>query len=361
MEKIHPQFCLNNHQFKTIDEWILFAKTINKEVSEFLINWFDESKYIALKTSGSTGIPKEIQLKKEYMMNSALATGAYFKLFENTTALLCMSPSFIAGKMMLVRAMVLGWKLDVVEPTSNPLKNSYKSYDFCAMVPLQMSASLNELHKIKILIIGGGAVSSSLKNEIQKLTTQVYATYGMTETVTHIALQKLNNFKNVIASETKQSIYQTLPNIFISVDNRGCLVIEAPLIADKKIITNDLVEVLSPNSFQWLGRIDNVINSGGMKLYPEQIEEKLTAIIKNRFFVAAESDELLGEKVVLVMESERIEDKNLQKLKDKMKVLLSPFEMPKAIYFIPKFIETATKKIQRSKTLDLIFNQPKNY
>lgn len=353
MYPFHSQFKLNTQQFNNAEALITYAKLMDDETHQFLKNWFDETAFIKVLTSGSTAIPKEICLKKEFMVNSAKATATYFNLHENTTALLCMSPKYIAGKMMLVRAMVLGWELDVVDPVSNPLKNIHKNYDFCAMVPMQIAASLDELYKIKILIVGGGAVSHTLKQTIQKLKTQIFATYGMTETITHIAIQKLNH--------NPTNYFECLPNIKISKDNRGCLVINAPLIADEILITNDLVSLINETAFKWLGRFDNVINSGGVKLFPEQIEKKLTDIIANRFFIASKNDELFGEKVILVIESAPLDAVNLQALKNQLKTILSTYEIPKALYFTPYFVETDTKKIQRSKTLDLIFNQLENY
>ncbi len=143
--------------------------------------------FIIVNTSGSTGKPAQIKLKKEHMINSALATGSFFKLPENTTALLCLSPNYIAGKMMLVRALTLGWQIDIVEPSTNPLDKLQKHYDFCAMVPIQLQNSLSKIHFIKKLIVGGGAVSTELIKKLQDVTTEVFATYGMTETITHIA------------------------------------------------------------------------------------------------------------------------------------------------------------------------------
>lgn len=349
MLTINPQFYLNGHQFKSTDELISFAQSINKETHQFLINWFDTSAFLLITTSGSIGKPKVIKLKKEHMINSAKATGAYFNLPENTTALLCLSTQYIAGKMMLVRAMTLGWKLDLVNPESNPLQHSKKCYDFCAMVPMQVDASLHDLHRIKILIIGGGAVSKSLQQKLQPLKTVVFATYGMTETATHIAIQRLNNHPT--------DFFECLNHIKIAVDNRNCLIIDAPKITDELLITNDVVEIIDEHRFKWLGRFDHIINSGGIKLLPEQIENKLTAMIPYRFFIASEKDELLGEKVVLVIESLPLEEQNLLELKSKLKLVLSPYEIPKLIYFTPNFIETVTKKIQRAKTLELIMNK----
>ena len=276
--KFHKSFKLQGNSFNSVEELLLSSKSIAIEVYQFLEDWFDDKLFIEVKTSGSTGAPKLIQLQKKFMINSANATGDFFELSENTTALLCMSPNYIAGKMMLVRALTLGWDLDVVEATSMPLKNSNKNYDFSAMVPLQVANSLSEIEKIKKLIIGGGVVSNQLLNQIQHIKNEVFATYGMTETITHIAVRKLNNFQKAIERETKQSQfsippndkipsqaeknvrfrlaeldaashYKVFTNIKISTDERGCLVIEAPKISDELIITNDLVELFSEIDF----------------------------------------------------------------------------------------------------------------
>lgn len=209
---------------------------------------------------------------------------------------------------------------------------------------------MTELNKVKTLIIGGGIVSEVLKNRLESISTLVYATYGMTETVTHIAVKKLNHFLS--DTERSRSVYKTLPNINISLDDRSCLVIEAPKIAADKVVTNDLVEIVSDTEFQWLGRYDNVINSGGIKLIPEQIEEKLTEIISDRFFVSGIKDAVLGEKLILIIESNQYSKFKIQNLKLKS---LSKYEIPKGIYFVEKFVETESKKIQRKKTLELLF------
>ena len=353
-KKFHKDFRLNGKSFSSSDEISAFSNTISASISTFLSNWFSSDNFITVQTSGSTGKPKLIQLKKEFMINSALTTGEFFDLKENTTALLCLSTDFIAGKMMLIRALVFGWKLDVVEPISNPIENLKKEYDFAAFVPMQLQNSLKNIHKIKTIIVGGGIVSSKLEKQIQNIKTQVFATYGMTETITHIAVKKLNNVSE--DELISASYYRVLPNIKIYRDTRNCLVIDAPKISQEIIITNDVVEIISENEFKWLGRFDNVINSGGIKLHPEIIEEKLSAIIKERYFVAGIPDEILGEKLVLVIESNIISNEKEKSLQQEIRKLksLSKFEIPKKIYFVSKFIETETKKIQRSITLDLI-------
>lgn len=349
----HIKFRLQGNSFLSIEELLLFSKSISIEVHQFLENWFDRSAIIEVKTSGSTGIPKLIQLQKKHMINSAKATGEFFNLFENTTALLCMPVNFIAGKMMLVRALTLGWQLDIVETSSAPLKNIEKKYDFSAMVPLQVANSLQIIHNIKKLIIGGGIVSNELISKSQYLETEMFATYGMTETVTHIAIKKLNHFGSVISNGVEKSNYKTLPNIKISTDDRGCLVIKAPKISNKIIITNDLVELVSETEFKCLGRYDSIINSGGIKLIPEQIEEKFSEVIIQRFFVAGIPDAILGEKLILIVEgfeNDRIIDE-IKKIKS-----LSKFEIPKKIAYLKKFVFTETQKINRIETLKLLKN-----
>ena len=347
--QFHKAFKLQGESFNSPKDIITFSKSISLEVYNFFIEWFNTSSFIEVNTSGSTGTPKLIQLQKAYMVNSAKATGDFFDLREGTRALLCMSANFIAGKMMLARALTLGWHLDVVEVNSNPLKNISKTYDFCAMVPLQLHNSLTEVYKVKQLIVGGGVVSKELLDKIQDIDTAVYATYGMTETVTHIAIKKLNNSEqSKLGSET---YYNTLPNIKLGKDSRGCLVIDAPKISSEIILTNDLVDLISENQFKWLGRFDSVINSGGIKLIPEQIEEKLSKIIDQRFFLAGIKDDALGEKLILILEGQ-VDETILTQIKN-LKTL-SKFEIPKNCYFIPNFVETETKKINRIATLNVL-------
>lgn len=373
--KFHKNFKLNNNSFFNVDELLTFAASFSVEIHQFLEDWFSENNFITVQTSGSTGKPKSIQLKKQLMQNSAFATGEYFNLKENTRALLCLPIQYIAGKMMLVRALTLGWNLDAVAPNSYPLKDIEKEYDFSAMVPLQVENSISQLYFIKKLIVGGGVVSNQLQNKLQNSTTEVFATYGMTETITHIAAKKLNNFLSLQERITKKSFktrsikktdyfvprnsafYQTLPNVTIYKDERNCLVIDAKNVAEQVIFTNDVVNLISDTQFEWLGRFDNVINSGGIKLHPEKIEEKFANSIENRFFVAGIPDEKLGEKLVLIIELESKKAKDFKVfLQNRIKNLsiLTKFEIPKEIYFVDAFVETATKKIQRNKTLDLV-------
>jgi len=352
---LHTNFRLNGNVFDSKIDLLHFTEKRLNDVFLFLSDWFDDSDFVTVSTSGSTGKPKKILLKKEFMVNSAKATGYFFELNNGTTALLCMPVKYIAGKMMLVRAMVLGWHLDVVEPNSNPLKGIEKHYDFSAMVPMQLYNSLSEISIVNKLIVGGGLVTDDLQLKILDLPTEIYATYGMTESITHIAIKPLNIAAGWVFDK---DFYLTLEGVSIHIDKRNCLVIDAPKVSKDEIVTNDLVEIVSNNQFKWLGRYDHIINSGGIKLIPEQIEEKLSKIIKQRFFVAGVQDSVLGEKLVLVIEFQNLRF-NMEDLTLKIDSLtsLDKFEIPKEIYLIEQFVETESKKIQRQKTLDLILKR----
>ncbi len=336
---IHSDFKLNGKSFTYIEllSEALYLKEngqlFEKNIGKFLLEWLNNETFVFVYTSGSTGKPKQIILEKTAMIASAKATGAFFNLQPKNTALLCLSADYIAGKMMLVRAMTLGLHLDTTEPISNPLAN--KKYDFVAMVPMQVSNSLNQLHLVKTLLIGGTKVSYQLAESILKTNCHAFESYGMTETISHIAIKPIG-----------ATHFTVLPNVTISVDERSCLVIEALELSANKIVTNDIVEILNDSQFILKGRIDNVINSGGVKIFPEEIEEKLAKYISTPFFIASKPDEKFGEIVILILKGKSFEIEN------SIFSELSKYQIPKQIVFIDKFVETETNKINRKKTLD---------
>lgn len=338
--KIHNRFKLNGIHYNAqklklvAHSFIKEGEAFQHDIGVFILDWLDDNDFIIAHTSGTTGKPKAIKIEKQAMVNSAIATGDFFALQPGDTALNCLPSAFIAGKMMLVRAFVLGLEMDLVNPQGR-IEISAKAYDFAAMVPLQVENNFELLHNIKTLIIGGAQPNSQLVSRLQRLTTlKAYETYGMTETITHIAAKEINS-----------DFFQVLPEISIYKDERDCLVIDAPRITSEKIITNDLVDIVFDNQFKWLGRIDNVINTGGIKLFPEQIEKKLQPHIANRFFISSEEDDKLGNKIVLVIEQESNDfDTSIFKV-------LERYEKPKEIYFTSMFSETKTGKINRNETL----------
>ena len=355
--KVHLKFKLNGFHYshKELKEvsysFIKEGELYQQDLGNFLLDWLDENDFVRAKTSGSTGKPKNLKIKKQAMVNSALATGDFFNLTPGDKVLLCLPAQYIAGKMMLVRAMILGLELDLIEPKSKLDFSLNRLYAFCAMIPLQLQNNLENIINIKTIIIGGSVVSNELKKAIQGIKTDCYETYGMTETVTHIAVKKLNNFKELHEDSSYQfgqPYFKTLPNISISKDKRGCLVINAPKLTNTKVRTNDIIRMHSETEFEWLGRFDNVINSGGVKLFPEQIEAKLKQHINQRFFITSEPHKTLGNKVVLILEA----DSN--QMDTSIFNCLSKFEKPKKIYAIKQFKETISGKIQRKKTTELL-------
>jgi len=322
-----------------------------KSLYQFIAEWLNDRDTVVVQTSGSTGKPKQIQLPKAAMINSAKMTGHYFNFKEGQTALLCLPCSYIAGKMMVIRSFVWGLDLQTVEPVGNPMETIEQGIYFAAMVPLQVAKMLEKTPQkaafLSQLIIGGGKVSENLNKQLQNLSTKCYATYGMTETITHIAIQKLNG-------PDKKLTFQALPEVRLSLDKRNCLVIDAPAVAEESVVTNDIVRLISPTQFEWLGRFDNVINTGGVKVFPEQIEKKLEKIIKTRFFIHFLADEDLGQQIILIIEDSHWNVSQKIDYMTNVSQLLSKYEKPKQLFFIEKFVETPTKKIHRLKTKALL-------
>lgn len=342
---VHNRFKINGSYYSfsnlalVANDYIKEGKPHEKVIGDFLMDWIDSKNDIVLKTSGSTGTPKLMLYSKQALVNSALATGNHFNLKVGDRALHCLSADFVAGKMMLVRAMILGLELDVVLPNGNVLEGNDRLYDFAAMVPLQASNTMGQMDQIKTLLIGGAAPSSALLEQLQTKATDSFVTYGMTETLTHIASRSI---------KSKHAAYHLLPGVKITQDNRQCLTIEAPHITDKTIITNDLVDLKSDTSFTLLGRVDNVINSAGVKIIPELVEQKISTLIDCTFFIGSIKDERLGEKVVLVLEKKKNDQEEILAL---IKNELTPFETPKRVLFLDTFIYTENGKLKRKETL----------
>lgn len=311
----------------------------------FIRSWLNSELHVTLKTSGSTGTPKEITLTRQQLLDSATRTINKLGLTDKNTALVCLDTKYIAGKMMLVRALEASMNIVATEPSSDPLKDLHTQPDFGAFVPLQLDeifkneTSLAKLNRFKSILLGGAAVSPSLLEKIKTLSCDVYATYGMTETVSHIALQKLNG-------TDAQTSFEVLPGITITTDERDCLVITLPEFSEP-VITNDVVQLIDGRHFKILGRFDNVINSGGIKLIPESIEKKIEPLLAQPFFVAGVPDERLGTRLVLIIEGTPPTDISI-----KLKNTLPAYEVPKEILHTGQFIRTETHKINRAKSLE---------
>ncbi|OOG78265.1 AMP-binding protein [Algoriphagus sp. A40] len=346
------QLHFENQVFSKISDFGLECGSLpaySQAAFSFCKAWLSGETIFTQQTSGSTGIPKTIELHREQMQASAEATGAFFKTNQSTKLLCCLNPEYIAGKMMLVRAMVWDCPIWLVEPSSDPLKTLDFIPDFVAMVPLQVEqplgnpASLLKLKSTPHLIIGGAQISERLRKSLVEKGIQAWQTFGMTETVSHFALAKI---------ETGNVHYETLPGVEIGQDERGALWVKSPMSGPDKIRTNDLIELKSHNSFLWLGRADFVVNSGGIKLHPELLEQKAEASIQevfpgSRFFFYGEKDEKLGQKLVLLIESANGSKEKAKLLQEILKNRLTKYEFPKEIYFKEAFALTQSGKIDR--------------
>lgn len=272
-------------------------------VEEFLAEWRNDSPTVLVHTSGSTGEPKPMYVEKRRMEASAQMTCDFLGLREGDTALLCLPMDFIAGKMMVVRSLVRGLRLVCVEPSGEPLGTVDEPLDFAAMVSMQVWNSLQvaeqreRLMAIRQLIIGGGAIDDAQARALIGFPNQVWSTYGMTETLSHIALRRLSGPE---ASEW----YTPFAGVTLSQTAEGCLVIDAPAVHDGPLITNDIAELADDGRFKILGRKDNVICSGGLKIQAEEVERLLSAHLPEPFIITKRRDEKFGEVVVLLTEGD---------------------------------------------------------
>ncbi|MBD3636870.1 MAG: AMP-binding protein [Crocinitomicaceae bacterium] len=319
------------------------SKDFLREVKNFIEEWLNESESIEVTTSGSTGTPKTIKLEKDRIRASAKSTGEFFQFEKGQVALLNLSPQYIAGKLMIVRAVEHEMKLAIAPLQANPLENipDDLNIDFGAFVPSQIAAILKNpksteaLGRIKNVIIGGAPLHSNLENELTQLPVNIYASFGMTETITHFALRKLGT-----------PIYRCLNGFSVGIDNRSCLVVHENEIVKRMLVTNDVVDIIDHMTFKWKGRYDNVINSGGVKIYPERVEKMIAHLLpENRFYVTSKQDDKYGEVAVLVVEG----DVENEAILSDAKASLPRHHAPKELIVEDQLEETPTNKIIRKK------------
>jgi o-succinylbenzoate---CoA ligase len=352
---------INNREVE-LEEIVSGAEKARSDFEEstfsFIRSWLSGEMEFRQNTSGSTGLPKTISLHREQLITSANLTEEALQLRKGFHALVCLDTRYIAGKMMLVRSFVTGMRIIAVSPSANPLADvdSNQKIDFASFVPYQVQEIISSdkafrLNAIQTAIIGGAALDLVTKDGLQLFSCQFYATYGMTETVSHVALQKLNG-------KDASDFFHTLPGVEIKSDDRNCLIIKSPVIQDV-IHTNDIVELASEHTFRWVGRHDNVINSGGFKISPEILELEIEkffqkAEIDRPFFITGLPDEKLGTRMVLVIEGERLKGELIEKIKLMFKHSFKAYEIPKEILAVKSFFLTDTGKINRPKTIELI-------
>ncbi|MFN0049557.1 MAG: AMP-binding protein [Cytophagales bacterium] len=314
-----------------------------------------------LKTSGSTGLPKSIFFSKIQMQNSALSTIERLKLVEGSIALICLNTNYIAGKMMLVRCIEANMKAVVVEPSAYPfddLPDKIK-IDFAAFVPLQLTKILERnskkdieiLNQIKTIIVGGEQISNSLLNQLKNLKADVFHTFGMTETISHFALKHIS---------ANKAYFELLNGVEIGVNGNNCLKVRSNVTNNIWIQSNDIVQLIFEGNkvagFEWIGRIDNVINSGGVKINVETVENLVQNVFFNmnftgNFFVYKKPDPTFTEKVVLFIEGKNLGENFTKELMEMIKnAAENKYWVPKEIMFINTFTFTNSGKIDRIKT-----------
>ena len=317
----------------------------------FIDEWNNDSAYVEVKTSGSTGEPKRMLVEKRRMLNSARITCDFLGLKPGDTALLCMSTDYIAGKMMVVRSIERRLKLIEVPPSGHPLDNGPWSMvngqlSFAAMVPMQVYNSLQvpeekeRLMAIRHLIIGGGAIDEEMEAELRSFPNAVWSTYGMTETLSHIALRRISGPE---ASEW----YTPFPTVKLSTNDEGCLVIDAPEVCAQTLVTNDIVELKPDGRFRIRGRKDNVICSGGIKIQIEEVEQALKKYVRVPYIISKRKDPKFGEIVVLLTEGDTAQVQTI------CQQVLPKYHQPKLYLKIDKIPLTETGKPARKKILEL--------
>lgn len=317
--------------------------SVYTEYYNFLEEWSKDSTTLNVQTSGSTGEPKTISVEKKKMILSSQQTNSFLNLKAGDKALLCMPLQYIGAKMMVVRSIIGDFELIVRVPTGNPLADVDIVLDFAAMTPQQVYNSLQipeekeKLLQIKNLIIGGAAIDSVLEKEIQSFPNAVYSTYGMTETLSHIALRRLNG-------ENRSEYYISFPSVDLSLSEKGTLVIKAPFAYEYEVVTNDVAELNPDGSFRVLGRIDNVINTGGVKVQIEVVESKLKQYFFFPFVITSVPDPKFGEVIVLLTEQELNESN-----KSILKQVLSKYEQPKHVWTVNKIPVSGSGKIERQE------------
>ena len=317
-------------------------------LDEFVSDWQSDSPTLLVHTSGSTGKPKPMLVEKRRMEASARITCGFLGLRAGDTALLCMPLDFIAGKMVVVRSLVWGLQLVAVEPSGHPLKGLTESPTFAAMVPMQVYNSLKAeeerrlLRDIKHLIIGGGAVNSDMAEVLRGFPNAVWSTYGMTETLSHIALRRLSGAE---ASEW----YEPFDGVGVTTSADGCLVIDAPAVCAQPLVTNDIAEIAPDGRrFRIRGRRDNVVCSGGLKLQIEEMEARLQPHLNVPYMISKRPDDKFGEAVVLLAVTD-----DMESVCEVCRKHMPRYEQPRYFLAVSELPMTPTGKPARAEAMKL--------
>lgn len=303
---------------------------------EFIDEWQSECGYISARTSGSTGTPKAIRLDKEFVRASALRTVGYFGLTGSSRLHSCVAADFIGGKMMAVRALETGARFSWETPSNRPLADlrPAETIDLLAAVPSQMLHiidRIDDMPLINAVIIGGGGMTPALAERIAASGLNAYETYGMTETASHIALRRVG-----------EEWFGPLKGISVGLNGEGCLVIDFD--SGERVVTNDLAEVNAAGGFRIKGRADHVIITGGRKVNPVEVENRVSDLVPYPFRIAWVPDAKWGQEIVMEVETDGEIDS--QAMLEHMRARLSPWEVPKRILRVGALPRTGNGKVR---------------
>lgn len=304
----------------------------------FIDEWFNSSAVVTAHTSGSTGKPKNIELLKSDMLKSAMATNRFFGINSESLLACPLSSDYIAGKMMIVRSIAAGCRMIAVNPSNRFILPECGRISLIAIVPSQLEHTLSRYgDRTENILVGGAPLSVEQQNLVNRYSDNVYLSFGMTETCSHVALKRVGS----------DEPFRALPGISFGTNARGCLIINAPGFSFSGTATNDIVELRDECSFVWRGRYDNVINSGGIKVYPEEIERKIAYLcnIASPFYITKRAHSKWGEIPVLVIKS--AEGLDIQNIEAEIRNALSKAERPKEILVTTKMESTGNGKIRR--------------
>jgi len=344
--KLFPSYITLNGQPTRVESLIASRGNFigwERDGLDFLAEWYTPLDFIEVKTSGSTGKPKTIQLKKDFVAASAQRTIQFFNLKEGDRILHCLPARYIAGKLMVVRALIGKLDLHVVDPATDfEILRSGLPFKFAAMVINQVSKILEvETWNLEFLLLGGSAIPAPIEEKLQSINTACYSSYAMTETATHIGLRRLNG-------EEKDDFYRCLEGINVKLNTDGCLRIEMSGLQEGFLQTNDLGELKDDRTFRILGRADNRIISGGLKFSPEELEQKLEKALDLPFYISSKPHESLGSQLVLIVEGSESPELSAQ-IRERCTERLTRYEQPREIIFTPALPRTDNGKVKRLK------------
>ena len=349
-QKLHPEFRLNGftHTESTLMDaaysLIKEGEPFEMEIGDFLMDWLSQEDTLMVTTSGTTSVPKRMFIPRDKMIASARLTGEYFDLSPGNSCLLALPARYIAGKMMLVRAMVLGLHLTYVEPAASAIPYD-SEFDFTALVPMQVKGSLRQINQLGTLLIGGAPIPHDLYTSLEQSKADIFETYGMTETLTHVAVRRLNH----TMSGQAEHVFSALPGVTFAQDDRECLVLSAKHLELEGWVTNDVVQLISETEMVWKGRYDDVINTGGVKVHPAYLENRFSAILGAEVLVSGIADERLGEQLIAIVEGDvdlQLIDIQIDEIDD-----LHSYEKPKQWFILPEFVRNEAGKLDRKATL----------